>query len=554
MNHADQDGRTALCVAAFCVPQSALHSAVVAKLLQLGADPNIGDREHVTPLIGAANTGRRDVCELCLEADADVDLVDKSGRSALVAAVVNGHVEVVQLLLFWCAAVDTIDLNGRSVLSIAAACGHTQVVRQLLDRGLDEGHRDHMGATPLHLAAAAGHAEVVRLLLEAGSHPDEIDNVGQTPLLVACQADHVSVVYLLLKPAISVDTGADVDLIHELFDAMTMSRGGSGDLKHDSGDPHRVYDPLTTGGQDGFLGQAVLTTIDRPSMDGRSPLRVAALNNNIPLVKLLIALGADPDQQDAFGRTTLSVVVLEGLVKLVKVLLFTPTARFRSGSGDGGKKRQTTGLVGANPLIADDEGRFPLHIAAWQGDLALVHLLVQVGTPVDVRDKESRTPLHSAAWQNHAKTCGALIDLGANINTVCSQGASALCIAAQEGHLGVCELLLQRGANALQVDAYGRTPFKVAMKAGHGEICALLESYGAAPPPSSPTRSRHRWKQMTPIGATKSTQQTQSHRHHRQLHHSQQLQPRPDRENAAVDHNASGLAGFGGNTKMGSVY
>lgn len=50
---------------------------MVAKLLQLGADPNLGDREHVTPLIGAANTGRRDICEFCLEADADVDLVDK---------------------------------------------------------------------------------------------------------------------------------------------------------------------------------------------------------------------------------------------------------------------------------------------------------------------------------------------------------------------------------------------------------------------------------------------------------------------------------------------
>ncbi|KAM3180400.1 hypothetical protein ACTXT7_016356, partial [Hymenolepis weldensis] len=474
-----------------------------------------------------------------------------SGRSALVAAVVNGHVDVVQLLLFWCAAVDTIDLNGRSVLSIAAACGHTQVVRQLLDRGLDEGHRDHMGATPLHLAAAAGHADVVRLLLEAGSHPDEVDNAGQTPLLVACQADHVNVVHLLLKPAISVDSGADTDRIHELFDAMTMSRGESVDIKNDSGDG--VYDPLTTGGQDGFLGHAALKTIDQASMDGRSPLRVAALNNNILLVKLLIALGADPDQQDACGRTTLSVVVLEGLVKMAKVILFTPTTCIRSGSGDGGKKKLTTGLVGANPLIADDEGRFPLHIAAWQGDLAMVHLLIQVGTPVDVRDKENRTPLHSAAWQNHAKTCGALIELGANINAVCSQGASALCIAAQEGHLAVCEMLLQRGANALQVDAYGRTPFKVAMKAGHGEICALLERYGAAPPPSSPTRSRHRWKQMTPTGATKSTQQTQSHRHHRQLHHSQQLQPRPDRETASADPNASGFAGFGGSIKMGSV-
>ncbi|CDS43254.1 ankyrin repeat domain containing protein 50 [Echinococcus multilocularis] len=552
LNHADQDGRTALCVAAFCVPQSVSHSEVVAKLLQLGADPNLGDRENVTPLIGAANAGRRDICELCLEADADVDRVDKSGRSALVAAVVNGHVDVVQLLLFWCAAVDTIDLNGRSVLSIAAACGRTQVVRQLLDRGLDEGHRDHMGATPLHLAAAAGHADVVRLLLEAGSHPDEIDNAGQTPLLVACQADHVGVVQLLLKPAVTMEATVDNERVQELFEVLTSGRN-DGEVGEETGDPHRVYDPLTTGGQDGFLGHATLQTIDRASMDGRNPLRSAALNNNVPLVKLLIALGADPDQQDSCGRTTLSVVVLEGLVKMAKVLLFTPTA-----CNKGNGKKQSLVPVGANPLIADDEGRFPLHIASWQGNLTLVHLLLQVGTPVDVRDKENRTPLHSAAWQNHAKTCNALIELGADINAVCSQGASALCIAAQEGHSAVCEVLLQRGADALQVDAYGRTPYKVAMKAGHGEICALLERYGAVPPPSTSLRFRHRWKQMAPTSAIQFSQQHQHHRQHRQLQHSQQPQTRQVTvleqkkvDVIAADSVIPSACGFEGHIKMG---
>ncbi|VDK20228.1 unnamed protein product [Taenia asiatica] len=552
LNHADQDGRTALCVAAFCVPESASHSEVVAKLLQLGADPNLGDREHVTPLIGAANMGRRDICEFCLEADADVDMVDKSGRSALVAAVVNGHVDVVQLLLFWCAAVDTIDLNGRSVLSIAAACGRTQVVRQLLDRGLDEGHRDHMGATPLHLAAAAGHAEVVRLLLEAGSHPDEVDNAGQTPLLVSCQADHVGVVQLLLKPAVFMEAAVDNKRVQELFEVLTTGRNDR-ELRKGAEDLHRVYDPLSTGGQDGFLGHAALHTIDRASMDGRNPLRSAALNNNVPLVKLLMALGADPDQQDSCGRTTLSVVVLEGLVKMAKVLLFTPTA-----CNKGGGKKQPHASMGANPLIADDEGRFPLHIAAWQGDLALVHLLLQVGTPVDVRDKENRTPLHSAAWQNHAKTCNALIELGANINAVCSQGASALCIAAQEGHTAVCEVLLQRGANALQVDVYGRTPYKVAMKAGHGEICAILERYGAARPSPTSPRFRQRWKQTTPTNATKPIQQQQQHRQHRQLHYGQQPQTRQvtvlEKEMLdvnTVDSVIPSACGFKGQIKMG---
>lgn len=66
-------------------------------------------------------------------------------------------------------------------------------------------------------------------------------------------------------------------------------------------------------------------------------------------------------------------MVLEGLVKMAKVLLFTPTA-----CNKGGGKKQPPAPVGANPLIADDEGRFPLHIAAWQDDLTLVHLLLQV--------------------------------------------------------------------------------------------------------------------------------------------------------------------------------
>lgn len=67
-------------------------------------------------------------------------------------------------------------------------------------------------------------------------------------------------------------------------------------------------------------------------------------------------------------------------MKMAKLLLFTPSNSNRSGGGgeNGKKKVAATASVGANPLIADDEGRFPLHIAAWQGDLAMVNLLVQV--------------------------------------------------------------------------------------------------------------------------------------------------------------------------------
>uniref|UniRef100_A0A183BG72 ANK_REP_REGION domain-containing protein n=1 Tax=Echinostoma caproni TaxID=27848 RepID=A0A183BG72_9TREM len=77
LNHADEDGRTALHVAAFCVRPSETHHEVVSCLLECGANPNMFDCEGITPLLGAARAGNRTVCELCLEADTDVNQADK---------------------------------------------------------------------------------------------------------------------------------------------------------------------------------------------------------------------------------------------------------------------------------------------------------------------------------------------------------------------------------------------------------------------------------------------------------------------------------------------
>ena len=125
------------------------------------------------------------------------------------------------------------------------------------------------------------------------------------------------------------------------------------------------------------------------------------------------------------------------------------------------------------------------------------------------------------------------------------------CLSIALSRIGII-LHKKRGANALQVDAYGRTPFKVAMKAGHGEICALLERYGAAPRPSSP-RSRHRLRQLTPVGATKASQHTLQHQRQQlpswQAIHDQ-TRPLPGERDQGTD---SGVSGLGGHIKMGSA-
>ncbi|KAG5447298.1 Ankyrin repeat domain-containing protein 50 [Clonorchis sinensis] len=473
LNHADEDGRTALHVASFCVRPSETHQEVVSCLLEYGANPNVFDHEGLTPLLGAARIGNHAVCELCLEADTDVNQTDKYDNTALSLAVLGGHTSVVRLLLFWGAAVDAMDNAGRSLLSIAASTGNASIVQELLARGLDEAHRDHTGCTPLHLAAAGtaasssssgeesnavrDYCEVIRLLVESGAQLTDVDNSGRTPLLVACETGHVEAVKVLLTLSSAVNDSE----CHSLAQSNTASVPSI---------PSEQFVPHARGS----IGtDPTSTLVGRPSLDGHTPLRVAAMTGNADLISVLLAAGADPDYQDAYGRTTLYLLALEGMVEMADLLLHTPAPGAHARPG-------VMAVVGANPVLADDEGRCPLHVATWQGHLEMVRLLLQAGTPVDIRDREGRTPLQLAAWQGHASICQILLNEGnARVDAVCSQGATSLCIAAQEGHLEVCTVLLQAGANPFQADSHGRTPYRVALKACHFEICEMLEqNYG----------------------------------------------------------------------------
>lgn len=63
---------------------------------------------------------------------------------------------------------------------------------------------------------------------------------------------------------------------------------------------------------------------------------------------------------------------------------------------------------GADPSIADNDGRVPLHETTWQ----ITHLLLQYDVDVNVQDKIGDTPLHRAALYLRANVCHELINQG----------------------------------------------------------------------------------------------------------------------------------------------
>jgi ankyrin repeat protein len=94
-----EDGFTPLHFAAFFG-----HPAAAKLLIKRGAEleARSTNREFAfdaTPLHSASAAGRRDVCEVLLDAGADVNAVQHGGYTALLDAAANGNAELVDFLL-----------------------------------------------------------------------------------------------------------------------------------------------------------------------------------------------------------------------------------------------------------------------------------------------------------------------------------------------------------------------------------------------------------------------------------------------------------------------
>jgi ankyrin repeat protein/L-ascorbate metabolism protein UlaG (beta-lactamase superfamily) len=149
--------------------------------------------------------------------------------------------------------------------------------------------------------------------------------------------------------------------------------------------------------------------------------------------------------------------------------------------GDAARVRE---LLRGDPTLAevpDEADQFsslPLHLAARNGHMEIVKLLLDAGTDVDCGDSDESTPLHVAALRRHQDIVAFLLAKGADVNRRDKNGAYGLSFAASGGDSAIVGLILDSGADLNYRGPNGETLYHFACPRGLTELFDLLVERG----------------------------------------------------------------------------
>lgn len=404
-------------------------NTVNAMLLD-GADVSVTQTDGATALHWAAYWNEIDLAAKLLEAGSEINAKNELGVAPLSIACRNGSLAMVTTLLAQGADPLTEEPSGETALMTCARTGSAGAVNQLLAGGANPNALEtNSGQSALMWAASGGHTSAVRALIEAGANTNAQSRGNFSPLMFAARAGALEVAGLLLEAGATVNTS-------------------------------------TTDG----LSPLLIAAASLDAITGSDYRLVVENSDHETLGLLLLEYGADVNQADQYGMTSLHYSVEMNKPILLKALLdkgADPNAQLTQGlpfrRGD---------YVGREAY----NGASPFWLAARLGDVDKMKYLLDSGADPELRQAWGVTPLMVAAgltqsdsrMVDEAKLLEALkmlaLDAGANIYAIDRSGQTAIHGAANVSGNRLIEFLVSLGADPMAEDNRGRTPHDVAMR------------------------------------------------------------------------------------------
>jgi ankyrin repeat protein len=386
----DTDGSTAL---HWAVRQDDLETASL--LIGSGANVKAANRYGVTPLSLACVNGNAAMIESLLKAGADPNIALPGGETALMTAARTGKVDAVKVLIAHGADVNFKETRrGQTALMWAAADGNTAVVEELVERGADMKARTKGGFTPLLFAVREGRMDTVRALLKAGANVNEPWQAGRasgvagiSPMVLAVANAHYELAAMML------DAGADPNAaaqgwtaLHQITWVRKPGRGDNDPAPEGSGNLSslELVKKLVAKGANVNARMTKQGNVGRTSLNmiGATPFLMAARTADVPLMRLLVELGADPLLPNADGTTP--------------ILAAAGVGTYSPGEDPGTEPEvleavKLTVELGGDVNGVDKNGETVIHAATYKQVPAVAQFLVDHGAKIEIWNQKNKT-------------------------------------------------------------------------------------------------------------------------------------------------------------------
>ena len=392
-------------------------------LLKTQTDVDAPQPDGMTALHWAVYHGDIEAAKILVQHKANVAATNQYGVPPLSLACQKGNGPMVELLLEHGANPNTTQHGGETVLMTAARTGQPGPVKALLKRGAEVNARERRGQTALMWAAAEGNTEVVELLIHAGAdiHASLPDS-GFTPLLFAAREGRAEVVRTLLKAGVDVNTATEP----RKPGGKTPAKGTSAlTLAVENGHFEMAIDLIKAGAdpndqRSGYTPLHMMSWVRKPPRgedNGAPPPTGSGRLSNLQFVREIVKHGADVNARLKTGKGGL------GLYNKMGVTPFF----MASATADVPLMKLLVEL-GADPLIKNADGCTPLiaacgiHVGSDQATevageepevLEAAELLLKLGANINDVDANGETAMHAAALKNLPKVVQFLADHGA---------------------------------------------------------------------------------------------------------------------------------------------